>query len=293
MIKLFDILKAEKTGLSNSVYTSLLAKKLSGGSAPTVKELEGAPPLTFTAIGEPLIDWHIDGNMTQTTPITPSECGERTDNLYNYQTVVIGKYINAEGEETPSAGMGDNLMNHTDYISITSGESYYFKIRKTYNSGAASNAFCWFDSNKNIISRDLFDIGSGNYIYATYTAPQNAAYLIVNFRGEYYDTGMLNIGNTAAEFEPYGFKLPIVCGGETKTIYIGSNPLRKSLDGTAVDTLSSTGTLTRRVDTDGSVLATPTTESVTVPSIPTVDGSNTFNVNTTVAPSNAYIKYKG
>lgn len=125
-------------------------------------------------------------------------------NLYNYQAVVIGKYINANGEEVPSTGAGDYLMNHTDYASITSGESYYFKIRKTYDIGATSNAFCWFDSDKNLISRDLFDIGNNNYIYATYTAPQNAAYLIINFRGEYYDTGMLNVGSTAQPYEPYG-----------------------------------------------------------------------------------------
>lgn len=40
------------------------------------------------------------------------------------------------------------------------------------------------------------------------------------------------------------------------------------------------------------VLATPTEESITLPNIPTVDGNNTLNIETEIAPSQVYIKYK-
>ena len=276
MIKLFDILKAEKTGLSNSVYTSLLAKKLSGGSAPTVKELEGTPPLTFAAIGEPLIEWSIDGNLVST-----QACGNETDNMFDKTTAIQGEQYNENGVLVDA----ESNWYATDYIPVTGGETYIRSIN-AYGIGSAYNEY---DSQKNFIARYTPTYGT------PFTVGENTAYITfsINSTNTNLNDYMLNSGTTAKPYEPHGFKLPIVCGGETKFIYIGSNPLRKSLDGTAVDTLSSTGTLTRRVDTDGSVLATPTTESVTVPSIPTVDGSNTFNVNTTVAPSNAYIKYKG
>lgn len=41
------------------------------------------------------------------------------------------------------------------------------------------------------------------------------------------------------------------------------------------------------------VLATPTTESITAPEIPTTAGSQTFDVDTELKPSEVYIKYKG
>jgi hypothetical protein len=47
----------------------------------------------------------------------------------------------------------------------------------------------------------------------------------------------------------------------------------------------SNGILTRRVDSDGSVLPTPITTQITMPSIPTTEGANTISVDTTVQPS--------
>lgn len=41
------------------------------------------------------------------------------------------------------------------------------------------------------------------------------------------------------------------------------------------------------------ILATPTTETITAPTIPTVAGTQTFDINTTLKPSEVYIKYKG
>lgn len=40
------------------------------------------------------------------------------------------------------------------------------------------------------------------------------------------------------------------------------------------------------------ILATPTEETITLPSIPTIDGNNTLNIETEITPSQVYIKYK-
>jgi hypothetical protein len=100
---------------------------------------------------------------------------------------------------------------------------------------------------------------------------------------------MLNLGSTALPYEPYGYKLPVTCNGETKNIYIGNYPLNKS-GNVADDVQYSTQMLTRRIDPETlAVLATPTTELIAVPQLPTTAGTNTLTVGTTVQPSEVSI----
>ena len=132
-----------------------------------------------------------------------ADCKRKTANLFDYSTVVIGKYINASGQEATSSSSGENALNHSDYIPVV-GTTYTFKCSKAVNYTGASNAFCWFDSSKQLISRDLFDVeGGSNTILGTATAPTGAAYLIMNYRGLHGDTGMLNSGSTVLPYEPY------------------------------------------------------------------------------------------
>ena len=35
---------------------------------------------------------------------------------------------------------------------------------------------------------------------------------------------MLNAGSTALPYEPYGYKIPITCGGQTVPVYLGEVP---------------------------------------------------------------------
>lgn len=104
---------------------------------------------------------------------------------------------------------------------------------------------------------------------------------------------MFNTGSTALPYEPYGYKIPISINNVVTDIYIGDNPLRKSLDGTAYDTLAADGTLTRRVDSDGSVLPTPIVTQVTMPTFTTTPGANTLDVLTTVPPSEVTATFNG
>ena len=74
---------------------------------------------------------------------------------------------------------------------------------------------------------------------------------------------MLNTGATAATFEPYGYKIPVTCGGVTTNIYI-DEPL------TAGETISYADTSTI---------------------IPTSMFLNTLSVGTTVQPEKVFIEY--
>lgn len=76
---------------------------------------------------------------------------------------------------------------------------------------------------------------------------------------------MLNEGSTALPYEPYGYKIPVGCGGQTTNIYIDS-PLG---DGDSIDYTTS------QVD------------------IPTVDGANSLICDTTVQPSKVSLTYTG
>ena len=207
---------------------------------------------TIYANGQPISSYTIKGNTVQSGTPTPSNpvsvngVGEETANLYNYQTVAIGKYIDANGVEQTSSSTGHQILNHTAAISISAGSTYTFKIQKEVGYSSLSNAFCWFDNSNQFIYRDVRgEIASGEeYIEMSYTAPSNAAYLIINFRDNYYDTGMLNTGSTAKPYEPWGLKIPILTTQGSANIYL-SEPLYKI--GDYADTINSDGTITRRI----------------------------------------------
>lgn len=75
---------------------------------------------------------------------------------------------------------------------------------------------------------------------------------------------MLRADDTDADFIPYGYEIPVICGGTTTDIFIGDSPLG------ADDTVSKIST---GVD------------------IPTSDGNNTLSVDTYVQPSEMSITY--
>ena len=79
---LYEILKTSKLGASFApdMYTALWAQKLARDGE--VKTLSGAPPLSFQANGQPLLDYLISGNTVQSgtptpdNPIMPQGCGD-------------------------------------------------------------------------------------------------------------------------------------------------------------------------------------------------------------------------
>lgn len=99
---------------------------------------------------------------------------------------------------------------------------------------------------------------------AVVTVPSGCTWIAVRVLHN-ADNAMLNEGSQPLPYEPYGYKIQITCGGVTTDIYIGDSPL---YDG---DTISMTDTGIE---------------------IPTTYGNNVLTVDTTVQPSNVYIKYK-
>ena len=67
---LWEILKANKTGIAPDMFTMLAASKMNSGR-DRLHELSGTPPLSFTSKGKPLTAWSITGNTVQNGTPTP------------------------------------------------------------------------------------------------------------------------------------------------------------------------------------------------------------------------------
>ena len=223
MLDFLDILKAQSGIPVEDPYAMLWGKALSGPGY-TIKTLTGVPPLEFNSAGEPLIDWFIKGQTVQASTPTPANpvdvngVGEEADSLFDIDTVVLGKYIDANGvEKTSAASIAVNKLNHTDYIKILPNTDYTFTYSSTAIPTINTVALCWFDSQKQLISRTTKNVSGKNY-YINGTSPSTAVYCIINFIG-YYETSVYQF-NEDGTTPPY-YKIPVTCG-VTTNINLGS-----------------------------------------------------------------------
>lgn len=295
MASFYNLLKYAATGIASpdmTYYDRLRASTLMGGA--TVQTLTGIPPLSFKADGTPLISWSMKGNGSQTgtptpdNPVMPEFVGVSTGNLAEYWK---NAYVDANGD------VKSNNQNGMTYpIKLTNGQ----RIVLTYGSGT-SRGYAVFESfdgiNLSTLIRRATFSGPGAYnatgdcYFVSWLNKNNSDTMSAQALADC--ELMLNIGDEALPYEPFGYKIPLTCGGTTISVYTG-DPLRKALDGSnAVDVLSSEGTITREVDAEGNALATPVTQAVDVPEIPTVKGQNVLTVDTPIQPSEMTLTYKG
>lgn len=261
--------KAEVDAMINMIYNTMMYYHTEQEST------DGT--ITFYTLGGNVGTWTIYGNGQQTgtpTPqniIMPTFCGVRTGNLWDEDYTGISgdlKYVPVfvgEGTFTLSTDTPDYSRN-----------APLFLLSGNVTSGASTPV-------------------NGVYNGVSGTTDSSNGYITIAFRLQSESTNpmthktMLNSGSTALPYEPYGYKIPLTCAAQTNNVYL-SAPLRKAIDGTdAVDTLESTGIVTRNVDENGGALVTPTTETITVPAIPTVQGENILTVDTDLKPSKIVI----
>ena len=294
----YDLQKYAKTGIASpdmAQYDRMKASAFFGGSYP-IATITDAPPIHFKSDGTALTAWSISGNMVQTgtptpdAPIVPQECGDRTANLFDMSNVIYGTWTTSGGvvQEQEYGARSQNIIASNITVSFT-GELLPY-----------SYSIIWLDEYLNFISRVHISYGTVGRAKA-FNKETGAKYFYIQLSNgtnndrpitqEYISGigGMINTGSTVLPYEPYGYKIPITLAGQTQTVYL-SEPLRKALDGSdAVDILRSDGTLTREVDSDGNALQTPTTETVTVPTLTPTEGNNVLSFGTTLQPSEVSI----
>ena len=259
---LWEILKANKTGIAPDMFTMLAASKMNGGR-DRLHELSGTPPLSFKSKGKPLTAWSITGNAVQAV-------GDRTGNLFDKNTITAGNFA------TVSGTVANNAYYCSDFIPITA-TTYYFQNAV---GGSYQNTVVVYDANKQGLR--YAKLSGGNKVSGAIAFQSGDAYIRINY---YYqtdiDTVMVNIGSTALPYEPYGYKIPVVTSADgtepiTTPIYLPT-PLYSG------EVMRSDGTIARA---DG------TTEAFTAPQIPTINGTTVIDVDTAVKPESIYIEYK-
>ena len=261
----------------------------------TVKTISGAPPVEFHAVEGNLKSWSIYGNTVEGASV-----GEKTDNDFEYETyfnstfTIYGSFfeyaeivLSPNTEYTASTSYEKNgsevswmIVNSTTTpSSATYGVSSTTPVTITTNNDGIARLYKRIQSNTGTKIPKISDFQNGD------------------------EWLMINTGDTAKPYAPYGYNVPVICAGITYNCYI-SDVLRKSTpverkrkskkavnDTPVYDIMDNTGTVTRNVDTDGTPLETPVTETYTAPTIQTIWGYNTFDVDTTVTPSNVIVQY--
>ena len=269
----------------------------------TATDVVTSLPVQLYTDGEPISAYTLKGNTSvsgtpsPSSPVTINGTGNKTANLLNPDSFTLGIWISSTGnkqQNQPYGAISENIpISETSYTVLKHGETTPFSF-----------SFCWYTENDTFILREHFT-STDTSTTITVTPPSNAAYFIyqvANGSGSAYTITidiikgyelMLNGGSTALPYEPYGkYKISILKGSQALTPIYLSQPLRKSLDGTAFDTLDSTGLVTYNVDEYGQP-QTATTETVTVPTITTTGGTVTLDVDTTIKPSEIDLTYHG
>lgn len=218
------------------------------------QNINGTPPLTFTSNGSPLVDYTIYG--------ADEGVGDRTKNLADINSTRRGFYAYADGHYG-----SDYSWLCTYPIECSPNTAYTFSFKNM----SRWYGFVWFDAELNYVSTNNLNVNKSDVTY-TATSPINAAFMVVNIGSkisasyEIKRTDMVDFqleeGDTVTSYEPYGYKIPITCGGVTTNIYLDS-PL---YEGDSIS-FSAAGV-----------------------EIPTIEGENTLTVGTTIQPSAVEIK---
>lgn len=199
-------------------------------------------PTVFPGNGNDITDWTISGNMVQsatptpTNPVTPQECGERTENLFDFNKM---KDASLQGYRLSETGeiVALNGWTISTYIPCDGYEFTLFMDRAFGN----NPAICMYDENKTFLSGVRYS-NQKTIILTSSVRVRYIRFSIANVALE--NEIMLNAGSTAPPYEPYGYKLPLTVNGTTTNIYL-SEPIRKI--GDYADTVDSDGVVTRRV----------------------------------------------
>lgn len=215
-------------------------------------ELTGSPPLSFESNGTSLGEWRIYGSVGGVGDKTRNLCSEKyvAGNVQNSAPLYRLKI------ETPipiSNGKTYTLSYESDvfelYIDTSATSEYPFSGNLRY----CGNISSWLTSPYSFTSTN------DGYLAITVRRKDNSAITVSDI-----DFGVMFEESAAAnDYEPFGYKIPVICAGITTNVYV-DEPLA---DGESVSG-SDTGI-----------------------SIPTVNGTNTLTVDTQVQPSRVYIKY--
>ena len=249
---------------------------------------------------------------TPSVPIEIESMGDKTKNLFNYKTASTqkGSFDNNGVFHATDNDNRNNLIykiqlynnntmvtNSSRNISITGTGTYRITSPELIQSGTTKIRFANNgDSSEFSINCDID--GSqfvGQYASIVFTVDDATVGASV------ISDIMFYVGNEPFDYEPYGYKIPVIVGNTTTNIYL-DEPLRKIGDYSDyidfrnqkefrnVIVNDDTGTQTIENSYTGTTDSSGT--SISLPNIPTIKGTTIFEIDTEIQPSSMYIKYK-
>lgn len=174
------------------------------------EEVERVPPISFNGIGENLLDYRIDG--------ASGGVGDRTKNLFDgtfLHRSVIGATVGPDDVNRRAIAIDISNYNNGEKITFSrdTGVGNMFQMYQisSIQTGGRLN-------NENVIN------GDSNTLLATKTITNvnEYPYLMIFLNGATKPIEdeeliaskiMINVGNTALPYEPYGYKVPVVVSG--------------------------------------------------------------------------------
>lgn len=285
-MNLSSVLKAGKKILVDDFFGLMWGRKIA--SQYGFAEYDGALPAQYTANGSALADYRIYG--------AAGGAGDRTENLFDIKTAVMGEYWIDDARDTFTYYAGSKcyfipaLANTsytvTDFTEILPSGVFVFRAAFTNDipTAHASNVGTTY-------LKQRINSAGGSKHTATLTNV-NYAYLAVQV------TAAIGINNNVvisesstatAEYIPYGYEVDMsVSDGSTATttpVYIGDTPLGED------EYVSFKEQKIYRMS--GGVL-TPTDPPVPLPALPTVDGVTITDYagQSAAVPSRFYAKYR-
>lgn len=162
----------------------------------------GEPPFTFTTTDTELFSWYIKG-----------PAGEKTANLLDWSTVQDNYGIDSNGNVSSQSGRiatttPIDVSNYNNiFIKWTTSLEVSRVLYATFRNGVL------VDRIANIYNNTSIDVSSADQIYiCLYGTSSVAKTDFSNF--------MINEGTTSISYEPFGYKIPILCNTTTSIIYI-------------------------------------------------------------------------
>lgn len=272
------VAQTARTVMENGIYDTTLNNSFTVDVQKPTATITATPPIQFRSNGEPLVDWEIEGSS--------GGVGERTKNYANVETGTsvdggvtftfdhtTGTIIanGTESNRDAQCRIIFNDPNQPNTIIVPPG-NYYYSATPTGGGNDTYNSYSWdyatnarskmWDGQTSVVQDD----GQGNCQVQINGHRQS---IVMRIEQGYTANNvvfkpMLRAADTDAEFIPYGYEIPVTCGGKTTDIFIGDAPL-----------------------TEGESI----TKAEANVDIPTLNGNNNLVVDTVAQPDSVTIQH--
>ena len=162
-------------------------------------------PATIIGDGTPISSYTIKGNMEQSgaptpsSPIYPSECGERTENLWNGDEITRIQVTSDASIERYGIAFSGSVFS----LCLISDTQVFYKIKTGDTYGEPIQLLVDVAITITMTDNQTLMVYGQNQLLLKQAAIQ------------------VNNGSTILPYEPYGYKLPITLGSATTNIYLG------------------------------------------------------------------------